>query len=236
MKPSQAICQRAILAVLLAAGLFAGQDARADNSASIRFSNSWIADAGFDAVSDNDHLLQVEFNYARRIMQLWELDLWAEGSYMIGPSKAGLFADQFEARALLQSVTLGVRATYPLLYWLVPYARLGLGVGIGSLELSALGGGQLAGQDSLKDRAAAFCGQLLVGVEILWPRSVIRRTGRGVTAGLVIEGGIGFASNLGFDLVPEEHEDLLEIPLAGSNLGSLSTTGAQLRVGGIVRF
>lgn len=235
MKAKMTSTTRACLPTI-AALLLAGAPAWADNSASIRFNNSFITDAGFDAVSENNHLVQVEFNFARRLMQIWELDLWVEGSYMVGPSKAELFSNQFQAKALLQSVTLGARFTYPLLYWLVPFARLGLGVGIGTLELSNTGGGQPAGQDSVEDRAAAFAGQLLVGVEILWPRSVIRRTGKGVTAGLVIEAGFGFASKLRFELRPEEDEELLQIPLSGSHLGSLSTTGAQVRVGGIIRF
>ena len=218
------------LAIALAL-LGASGPARADNSFSIRISNSWVADPSFDVVSDNDHLVQAEFNYARKLLSLWHGELWVEAAYMAGPSKAVLFGDAIEARAFLQNVTFSARYAYPVFTWLLPYARLGLGVGVGTLELESRATGS-----TVLDRAAGVAGHLLVGVEALWPHRALLTGTSYITAGVIIEAGYGFGSRLGFELAPEEDEEIKRIPLAGSDAGSLDVNGWQLRVGGVLRF
>jgi hypothetical protein len=173
----------------------------------------------------------VELNYARRLYALWEGHLWAEASYMVGASRDEIFGQELESRALLQSATLGARYTYQLMAWVVPFARAGLGVGIGTLELEGDG---VAG--AVEDTAASFCGYLLVGVEVLLPLRRFRETGHGFTLGLVVEGGVAFASGLSFELGPEEDDELLQIPFESSSLGRINTSGGQVRVGLVARF
>lgn len=216
--------------LLVALGLPAA--ARADNSVSMRVNNTWVAHSGFDLVSDDDHMAQMEFNYARRLYPLWDGGLWAEASYMLGAQQDKLFGGQLETDVLFQAITVGARFTYPIFSWLVPFTRAALGVGIGSLSLE----GAMVGGDAVHDTTAAFCGHLLVGVEVLLPLRRFRETGRGFTIGLVIEGGIGFSSGLGFDIAPEEDDELLQIPLEGSGLGRINPSGGQLRVGVVARF
>jgi hypothetical protein len=205
---------------------------RADNSFSLRISNSFVGSPGFDTVSENDMLAQAEFNYARRVLSLPHGHLWAEASYMAGTSHATLFGEQFKAQAFLQSVTVGARYTYPILSWVVPFTRAGLGVGVGTYELSPQ-----QQKTTIRDRAASFSGYLLAGVEVLVPHRRFRLGLSHFTGGLVIEAGYGLSSDLSFDLAPEpEDEDLRQIPLRGSTLGTLSLSGAQIRVGALIRF
>ena len=75
-----------------------------------------------------------------------------------------------------------------------------------------------------------------MGVEVLLPLRRFRQTGRGFTIGLVVEGGLGFSSGLGFDLGPEEDDELLQIPFEGSSFGRINPSGGQLRVGVVARF
>lgn len=206
----------------------------ADNSFSLRINNSFIGSPGFDTISQNDHLAQAEFNYARRVISLPTGHLWAEASYMAGPSHATIFGEQFKAKAFLQSVTFGARYTYPILSWVVPFTRVGLGVGVGTYELSPLNQNE---GSTIQDRAAAFSGYALAGVELLVPHRRFRMGLGHFTGGLVIEAGYGFSTDLAFDLAPEPpDEDLRRIPLRGSALGTLSMSGAQIRVGALVRF
>jgi hypothetical protein len=219
-----------IQAIALCGVLLLCASARADNSVSLRLSSSFIKDSSFDVVSENDHLAQVEISYARRMLELFDGELWVEGSYLAGPTGTTIFGGAAETDALLQTVTVGARFGYPVFFWLVPYVRLGMGVGIGTLTLTA------AEQDSVYDRAACFAGHVLAGVEVLWPRRALRTGASAFTFGLLIEAGYAFASRLEFELAPEGDEDLQQIPLRGSGMGGLSTSGAQLRVGAVVRF
>lgn len=101
---------------------------------------------------------------------------------------------------------------------------------MGSLELAP------RGSTSVQDRAAAFAGQALLGVELLWPGGIPRRKARPITGGLTIEGGYGFSSPLGFDLAPEGDGDLNRIPLLGTEVGSVSLNGPQVRIGVLIHF
>jgi len=221
-------------AITIACMLALSALAQADNSVSIRINNSWIGDPSFDVVSTNDHFVQAEFNYARRLLQFRQAELgeiWAEAAYMAGPTSSTLFGESTKAEAFLQNVTLSVRYAYPVVAWLVPYLRVGLGVGIGTLELEPLKGG-----DRVKDRAAGLAGHVLAGVELLWPRRALLAGRSHLTTGLVIEAGYGFGSRLNFQLSPDEDDELKQIPLSGVNVGHLTTQGWQLRIGGVLRF
>lgn len=232
MMPST-LTRSSLLAAALIVALAWPAAGRADNAVSLRLSNTFIAHQGYDAVSDNDHLAQLELNYARRLYALGEGDLWAEGSYLVGSAQDSIFGGRLETHVLLQSASLGVRYTYPLLAWLIPYGRAGMGVGVGTFELT--GGGRDA-EASVEDRAAAFCAYMLVGVEVLLPLRRFRETGHGFTIGLVIEGGIALSTGLSFDLAPEEDEELLQIPVQATGVGRINPTGGQLRLGVVARF
>lgn len=206
------------------------QGAGANNTLGLQFKSSFIGDPGFDAVSANDHLSQVEFSYARELMPLGPGELWVEADYTLGNKKSELFGGALSTKAFLHSVMLGGCYKLPMWTWLVPRARLGLGVLMGRLSATT------EGAQEADDTAAAFTGHLLAGVELLWPRRV-RRDGRTpTTAGLVIEAGYGFSSALGFELRPEEDDENLLIPLSPSTSGTLALNGFQLRIGVLVRF
>lgn len=225
---TRVLCASAACLLTLLAAPRAG---RANNSFSIRINQSWIADSSFDVVSDNDHIVQAEFTYARRLLDLWRGELWVDGAWMGGTSKTTLFGEQVRSQAFLQTITFSARYAYPVYSWLVPYSRVGLGVGVGTFELQPSENGE-----EVLDRAASFTGHLLLGVEVLWPRRALLTGSSYLTAGVLIEAGYAFGTNLGFDIEPDEDDDLKQIPLSGADLGGLSTNGWQLRIGGILRF
>jgi hypothetical protein len=199
--------------------------ASAQNLVSLRVSQSFIPSSSFDALSPNDHLVQAELAYARRLLPLRAGALWLEGSYLVGTAKADLFAQSLRTKTLIQSVMFSALYRVPLYRWLVPRARVGAGVLWGSLELGGAAG-------EVSDRAAGFSGQLLVGVELLLPR----RSATSVTGGLVVEGGYGLSTALRFKLAPERDDELRTIPLVGVDLGSVGLSGGLLRVGAVLRF
>ncbi len=218
----------ALPSLLLAALLLPGV-ARADNSISLRIASSYFTAQGYDAVSKNNSLVQAEFNYARSLLKLWRGYLWAEGSYLVGAKGSKIFDKQFSTSLVAQSFTVGARYTLPVYEWLVPQVRTGLGVVVGRFGLDP------ASSDFSKvsDWTAGFTGYFLGGVELLIPRSWISTR---ATIGLTIEGGITFSSGLGFELSPDEDEDLEQIPLLQSDLGSIPLSGGQFRIGVVVRF
>jgi hypothetical protein len=199
--------------------------AQAEMSLSLLVNNSFIKSEGFDVISENDHLGQAELSAAMQLLPLLEGSLWGEMSYLAGASQSTSFNGALKASALLQGVTCGGIFKLERWTWFVPRARIGLGFLVGSMEFEPVSA------DTATDRAWALTGHVLAGFELLWPR---RRPG--VNAGLVVEAGYGFSSNLGFDLAPEEDEKNLRIPLTGSALGSLGLSGAQLRAGVMVKF
>ncbi len=221
-------CPRSILTALaLGALLLPGPlAARPKNQLSVRVSQSFIPGAGYDALSANDHLAQGELAYGRELLELGRGRLWVEASWQAGAKSASLFGS-FQTHTLLQSVTASAIYRLPILPWLVPRARVGLGVAIGSLELSSTG----AGGSASHDRAAAFTGQVLLGLEFWIPRRRPR-----VNFGLVVEGGASFQTPLAFALEPEVDDELRRIPLAGSELGSVGLSGGQLRIGVMMEF
>jgi hypothetical protein len=212
----------------LAAALLLGaaSPARAQNEISLRVSDGFYPSSGLDLVSENDHLLGMELAYARELWELWRGSLWAEASYRISPSHARSFDRELESRALFQTITVGVLYRLPIWRWLVPHARFGLGVLVGSLGLTPSGGNEIL------DRSAALAGHLLAGAEFLWPR---RRRG-GLNFGLVVEGGYVFSSPLGFTNTPSPPDDLIAIPVRGADLGSFVLHGAEVRAGVVFRF
>jgi len=213
-------------ALFVAALLLGSAPATAQNEIGVRIQNGFYRSSGLDLVSTNDHLVGVELGYARELFELWRGSLWAEASYLASPTHAQSFDGQLESKALFQTITLGVMYKLPLWRWLVPHARLGVGVLVGSLGLTPRGG------DETLDRSAAFAGHFLLGAELLWPRA--RR--RGFNVGIVVEGGYSFASALDFELTPSRPDDLRAIPVSGQSLGSLVLHGGELRVGAVFRF
>lgn len=198
--------------------------ARPRNQLAVRASQSFIPGAGYDAISTNDHLAQAELAYGRELLTLPRGQLWIEGAWQAGAKEAELFAGTFSTHTLLQAVTVSALYRLPFRSWLVPRARLGLGVAVGTLELRSATG-------SSQDRAAAFAGHALLGVELWLPRRRPR-----VNVGLVVEGGACFQTALGFELEPDADEELRRIPLAGVELGSVGLSGGQLRVGVMMEF
>lgn len=214
---------------LLLATLLLPAAARAENSISLRISSSYVTAQGFDAVSSNDALVQAEFNYARSLFDIWRGRLWVEGSYMVGGKNSELFDKQFRTGLAVHTFNVGARYSLPVYEWLVPQVRAGLGIVVGRLALNPAD----TGYDQVTDWSAGFNGYLLGGVELLIPRSWISTR---VTIGLTIEGGITLSSGLGFDLAPDDDEDLEQIPLLQSALGSIPLSGGQFRIGAVVRF
>jgi hypothetical protein len=209
--------------------------ASANNEVSLRVSSNYMVDDGVYAFSENSQLVQAELTYARALFHP-QRGLWAEASWTVGGSSADLFGSQLSSRALLNAFTLGARYTRPLWPWLVPMARAGLGVLIGSMRIE---GNATMGSESpsISDTTAAVYGYLLGGVELLLPRRWMRIDDRaGWTVGLVIEGGLVFSSSLSWTLKPEQDEDLRLIPLDGTDIGGFSATAGVFRLGLLARF
>lgn len=226
---TKSITRPLLLCLVLLATLACSATAHAENSLSLRISSSYFSSQGFDAVSENDNLVQAEFNYARKLFSLWRGHLWAEGSYLIGAKRSELFGETFKTSLTVQQITVGARYTLPVFEWLVPQVRTGLGllVGIFNLDPSSDDYSQVS------DTAFGLNGYLLGGVELLLPRSLISTR---VTVGLTLEAGITFSTGLGFALEPEEDDELQQIPLIASELGSIPLSGPQFRIGAVVRF
>jgi len=205
--------------------------ARADhNAVYLKMSNTFIKDPGFDAISNKDRMVQVELSYSRAVLPIWEGHMWVEGSWTAGSLSSSLFNNAFQTDLFLQQIHLGVKYSLPLLQWIEPFIRFDLGVAVGSFELSQRTG------DTFKDRAVAFTGQILAGVEILMPRRFLHTERSGFTFGVLVEGGYSFATAMRFGLVPEEDDRVRAIPALGSTLGTLKTSGGQVRLGVVFHF
>ena len=224
MKPTTiAITSLLLIALLLPS------TARAENSVSLRITSSYFTAQGFDSVSENNNLTQAEFNYARSLFQIWRGQLWVEGSYLVGAKNSELFDKQFKTGLVVQTFNVGARYTLPVYEWLVPQLRAGIGVVVGRYSLDPAD----SSYQQVTDWSAGFNGYLLGGVELLIPRSWISTR---VTIGLTLEGGITLSSGLGFSLGPDEDDDLEQIPLQQSALGSIPLSGGQFRIGAVIRF
>lgn len=206
------------------------------NEVAVRLSTSFLTDSGYHAISADSRLMQAEISYARALFHS-QRGLWAEASWTVGSSRADLFGQDLELRGVLHSVTVGMRYTLPLRPWLVPCARAGVGLLFGALTLdgdAARSGGVTS---EISDHATGFTAYLLAGVELLLPRRFLYEDdARGITGGLVIEGGVTASTALGFDLGPERDDELRNIPLGETNVGSLAITGGVIRAGLLLRF
>lgn len=220
---ARAIAFASLLSVLVPAA------ASAENSASLRIASSYIPNSGYDAMWDSNNLLQAEFNYAHTLMPLWRGKLWLEGSYAIGARKSELFGGDFDTSLVVQHLTVGARYTMPIYDWLVPQARLGLGLVVGGFSLDPRGDDQ----PKVSDFSAAFAGHLLAGVELLLPR---RWTSTRFTGGLIFEAGYTFSTRMGFNLEPDEDDHEQRIKVVPAEVGGLVLTGFQFRIGGVFRF
>jgi hypothetical protein len=223
------------LVSVLGASLLSGA-ASASNEVSLRVSTSFLADSGYYAISENRRLTQAEVSYARALFHP-QRGLWVEASWIVGSSSEPLFGTDLELKGLFNAVTAGIRYTHPIKPWIVPCARTGVGIMFGSLQ--ARGNAAQTGgvTTEVSDRTAGLTAYLLAGVQFLIPRRFLYlEERRGITGGLVIEGGVTATTGLGFDLAPEQDEELRNIPLSGSGVGSLAITGGVVRAGLLLRF
>jgi hypothetical protein len=111
----------------------------------------------------------------------------------------------------------------------VPHLRIGGGVLVGRLNLHGASG------DS-SSTAVGGAGYALLGVTVLLPTRWLGRVGaRGVTAGLVVEGGGTMTSPLGFRLAPTPSEEA-RIATTGTDLGAFPMHAGLLRIGAVIRF
>ncbi len=203
--------------------------AGAETSLSVRNSNRFVADAGYDLLSSDDLFPQLEFNAARRILSVWPGHLWVEGSYLLDWRKNKIFGGRATAWSYTHSFMVGARFSVPVFSWLEPMARVSMGVVVGGLDLKS----NLARSQNAEAWDAAFCGQALGGIELKIPRvSIFKR----VTAGIVVEGGYTFATDLEFHAEPSVDEDLRLISQTGTTLGSLDLSGPMVVVGAVVQF
>ena len=231
--PATSSTVAALLSLLIT--LSAPWPAEAHNEIGLRFSSTMLADSGIFALAKHDRVAQAELSYARALFDP-QRGLWIEASWMIGRVRADLFGDEVEATGLFQSFSLGTRYTLPLTPWLVPQMRAGLGLSTG--DVSLLGANVGGRRDSVSSSTElALGGYLLAGLELLLPRRwMYRATGSGFTGGLTIEGGVTFTTPMRFELAPEPDDELRTIPLSGVDIGSLTVSGAVLRVGVVMRF
>ena len=210
-------------------GALGGAPARADNEISVRVSTAFTsAGSGVAATGSNSALVEGEFGYARLLARPGPTRLWIEGDYMIARRSGTAFG--ISDTLTLHRLTVGGRLCLPIprAPWLQPHVRLGAGAGAGQFTLTSFG---------TSSWAATFTGHALAGLEILIPRSWMRDPrGSGVTAGLVAEGGVTFATQMRFLAAPDQPDDTIHTPLTGTQLGTLDLTAAVVRVGAVLWF
>lgn len=217
------------LVVTLAA--LAASPARAENELAVRAGTTFaiVADEGLFATGGAPGITQAELSYARTVARLGPGALWIEGGWSIGSRGERSLYGRFDASLLAQQLTVGARWSWPVLRWLAPHVRVGLGGLAGELQLQEGG--------SRSDTwSGAFTSYALAGVTLTIPRRP-RDDGRTPpTVGVVVEGGGVFSSPLAFHAEPSRSGDLLTIPTGGVDLGALTLTGPVVRLGAVVRF
>jgi hypothetical protein len=203
--------------------------ARADHAISLSLNTGFVSDPGFDAVAASASLPQGELGYGLRLLELWGGGLWVEGAYAVGGRQSSLFGEQYKTDLLLQTITAGVRYSWPVTDWFVPRLRVLLGGQIARLGLKP-GAGE---EQGARAWSGAFTVGGLVGFELLVPRRWVPTR---VTGGLVVEGGYCYSTPMSFSLAPPPDDKLQQIPVTGALPGSLALGGGQFRVGAVVRF
>ncbi len=216
--------------LMVAALVAAAQPASAAQEVALRISSEFGGDSGLFATGSSRNLLQAELGYAHTVKSFRRAELWLEGSWTIGERHDRLFAT-YPASVIAQQLTVGVRATIPIRPWLVPQLRVGVGALLGTLRISGLTAG------SIEETSAAFTSYALAGIQFLLPRPWMRLEGkRGMTAGVVVEGGYCYSTDLGYSLSPASSPDKIQLPSAATDLGTVSLSGALLRIGIAMRL
>mgnify|MGYP000906992702 CR=1 FL=1 len=217
----------AVIAIALAAA-----PARAEQEIAIRASSTFAAvtDEGVYAVGSGSALVQAELSYAHTLARLGPGLLWIEGSYTAGSRSEHSLYGRFDTSLFAQQFTAGARWSWPVLRWLAPHVRLGLGALVGELDLRG------TAQSASDAWSAAFTSYALAGVTLTIPRRPRADGSTPFTAGIVIEGGGLFSSPLAFHTAPDHPDNLLTIPTTGADLGALTLTGPVFRAGIVARF
>lgn len=222
MRICTSVCMAALLAV--ASGAHAAQEV------AIRMSADFASDGGLYATGSSKNLYQAELGYAHSVRSWRRVQLWVEGSWTIGERHDRLFG-AYETGLLAQSFTVGARGTYAVRPWFVPQVRAGAGALIGTLHMTNLASGDV------NQTAPAFTLYALAGAQFLLPRPWMKQPGaHGVTAGVVVEGGYTFASDLHYTLAPASAGDRVQMPSVATDLGGVSLSGGLVRVGALLRF
>ena len=202
----------------------------AANELAIHFSADFTAERGLYATGSTKNLLQVEIGYAHTVKTFRRGALWLEGSFTIGERHDRVFS-ALDTGLLVEQLTVGARYTIPIRHWVVPQLRIGAGAVIGTLSLHGLAYG------AESSSSAGFTGYALGGIQFLLPRPWMNSTGsRGVTAGLVIEGGYQYATNLHFSSQPAPSSTTLQMTTVSTDLGTLALRGALFRLGALLLF
>ncbi|HZS36019.1 MAG TPA: hypothetical protein VFF06_04295 [Polyangia bacterium] len=204
--------------------------ARAAQEVAVRLSAELGGDSGLYATGGSKTLLQAELGYAHTVYSFRRGQLWVEGSWTIGERHDRLFST-FDTSLLVQQFTVGARATFPIRPWLVPQVRGGVGALLGTLRMNGLQSG------AVSETGAGFTGYVLAGLQLLLPRPwMALHASRGITAGLVLEGGYCYSTSLRYTLSPQSSGDAVQMPSVPTDLGTLSLSGGLIRIGALLRF
>ena len=195
---------------------------------SLHLNNQWVLDDGIRVSGSSSDLLQAELRYGAQVFERDRLGVWLEGDYGVG--KRDAFSNPFNRNLLIQQLHLSTRAVIAVRPWLLPQVRLGVGAVIGRAQVGVPGA-------SGESWAGGFSGFLTAGLELLIPRPFMRSpTTRGVTAGLLIEGGYLVASPMSFSTEPASSGENLRIASSNASLGDLDLSGPLFRIGATLRF
>jgi hypothetical protein len=208
--------------------IFLARPAGAVEEVAVRVSTAFTGESGLYATGASRDLVQAEIGYAHRLRAFSRLEVWGEGSYTVGQRRDQLYG-HLDSGLVAHQITAGARLALPVYRWLVPEVRLGVGALVGTMDLTL-------GARNAASTAGAFTGYALGGVELLLPDLSRRPHRRLVTAGLVAEAGYQLATPLRFSVAPIDQGNVVPMPQVATPLGSLSLSGALVRVGLLMRF
>lgn len=225
-------------AALLAVGSLGAPTAYADtpNAVTLRVGSVYVLDDAFGAFGANSALIQGEVDYARALLPIWRMTLWAEGTASIGRRHTELFSNRFETSGLFATITGGGRLTLPVCPGFVAQVRAGLGALIGRMSLQARQPSSDRRQQAVSDVAGGVIGYAMAGVQFLLPRRWIHARDEGFTAGITVEGGMTFSSDLAFAPKPARTGDEIRMEVTAAGLGGVNLTAPGFRVGAMVVF
>ena len=188
----------------------------------------WNTDVGYDLFDDDDVGTEVGLGVSYEVVEFApDVALVAELAWgMTSQDQAQLFGGAFTATDLeLHRFSAAVGAHYRIVPWVGPHARIAGGVSLFDASFD--------GRESdarFEDSGMSPFVRFGAGV------SAEQSIGEHIALGVLFEGGYTLARRAALELEPRGDSDDDRIDTDYADLGTLSLSGAYLRIGGLVRF